>query len=638
MKELPVRPRPAEFEPLLGYMYRLSIANGYPNMKEMWSLIAGGSDQHEEIMLAALKLETLPVFGAPAPRWLKLNVNYRDVAAVNYNRYDLRYCQQCLLEAADIKAFWALNLAVACAKHKCWLTSLQGRIKSKGSDEVASFKLSTTTLSLSQLLQKSLERCKPVRLASLPAIPNALSTVQIIKLLKALASVGNDLPGKRRSPAKLYLFENAKEHFTKAASMLEEWPTAFWKMLDQKMMSSPASISIKEVFGEICDKLYVELRDTEFSFLREAFEGYLADSWRGEISGRHRRFNRKLIEAQHRISITKAERELGISDRTLKRMVRDGDFSTAETISSGKREFTTLEFSEVCSVLRKNSQLLSLKSASQLVGLAPERMRSLITAGYLPAVAQPFASTENRWKVERNALKKFVEKFESKVKISEDSSLDVSLSHALRFWRLNSEEWCALAQAMIAGAIFFQCDGEFSFSKVRFRKQDLRGWLTEYEAKPIQLNVATAALLMHLKEEVIYQLIAHGFIPTRVEVRRGHLLRGIALRDIREFEEKYVSLAEMAQEHETSPAYLKRILTTKPQTGPEIDGCRQYFYLRDALITERERLFRKACGEMEEKLKGQSYEWEMAVTKERLKKMEQYLIKLMSNKARPDEL
>jgi hypothetical protein len=94
----------------------------------------------------------------------------------------------------------------------------------------------------------------------------------------------------------------------------------------------------------------------------------------------------------------------------------------------------------------------------------------------------------------------------------------------------------------------------------------------------------------------------------------------------------------MAQEHETSPAYLKRILTTKPQTGPEIDGCRQYFYLRDALITERERLFRKACGEMEEKLKGQSYEWEMAVTKERLKKMEQYLIKLMSNKARPDEL
>lgn len=585
MKELPVRPRPLDLEPLLGYMHRLARANGYGRAKELWCAIAEDTEQHEKILLTALRLKKLPMFGAPAPRWLTLAVDHRGLPPVHFNLYELRYCPGCLSERPDIRPFWSLNFAVVCARHKCWLRPFALSSNTVTKQGETDGEVSKIVLALSRLLEKSLEKKKAVRDVVLTSIDRPLSTPKIIKLIRALIFISNDqFTDQGIKCNKSYVFENAKAQLICAASMLEDWPSSFWKTLDRMMNVEPTSMSVKQVFGRLYEVLYKEIKEPEYHFIRQGFEAYLADFWRGEISGRHRRFNRDLIASQHRISIAMAERKLGISDRTLKSMINSGALSKTKTQRVGKREFTTVDFDELQRSMEKTSKLLDLCSASDLVGINRRRLRELITAGHLLATASPLESSDNRWKIEEVAIDELAVKFMAKRKSIKDQVPLVLLTHALRFWRFDAAEWCALFQAMLDGGVSFRCIGAFSFSRIELEKSELRSWLKERSSKhrmPIQIR--DAAIYLEIKEEVMYQLVANGFIPTRMAVKRGHCYQGIDVRDIHSFQERYVSLADLAKNRGTSPRHLKRLLTATPVTGPSIDGCRQYFYLRKSL-------------------------------------------------------
>jgi hypothetical protein len=77
--------------------------------------------------------------------------------------------------------------------------------------------------------------------------------------------------------------------------------------------------------------------------------------------------------------------------------------------------------------------------------------------------------------------------------------------------------------------------------------------------------------------------VHRGFIKSRTEKIGRRLGRVIFEEDIQEFSLQYISAVEMAETYGTSPRSLVQKLFKRmihPETGPKIDGGRQYFYLR----------------------------------------------------------
>ncbi|QDD62694.1 hypothetical protein EJD96_00315 [Herbaspirillum seropedicae] len=587
MTQLPVRPRPGTLEPLLGYMYRLAKENGYDKPQELWNILSDGCENHEAVMLVALKADVLPEFGAPKPRWLNLNVDHRGIQPYNFNHYYLRLCRKCLADSPEFRPFWSLNFAVVCTKHKLWLTPFQS-FKDPASKAQLGGKVPRHVLALSRLLETSFVTGRPAQDSTLSVIDHPISAPQTIKLIRTLVFLCNDQYAEKAGKiTKAFILENARFQVERAAEILEEWPSKFWKKLDEMMDAAPNSMSIKRVFGRLYNVLYKELDEPEFLFLRKAFEGFLADFWRGEISGRHRRLNRYLIESQQRISTARAGREFGISERALKEMFKNGELSKKKTERVGRREFATFDLEELKSAIECKPKFLDLQTASKQLGINKWRLRELITSGHLLAVASPAETSEKRWKIQKSVVSGLVMKLSAMTTALTDARPQITLAHVLKFWRLDAQEWGNLFQSLMDGKILFRCADPFSFATIEMFEDEVRSWLTERRSYTmnVPMHISTAAKFLGVKQQVMYQLVANGFVPALLHVIRGHYYRGVNIRDLDRFREKYVSLAELARDEGTSPSHMMKKILVSPVTGPSIDGCRQYFYLRASLCS-----------------------------------------------------
>jgi AraC-like DNA-binding protein len=581
MKMLPVRPRPVHFEPLMGYMYRLARANGYPDAKILWSRIAKKDVPREKVLQLVVGLDSLPTFSAPAPRWLALPADNRNLSPPAFNKDEVRFCPLCLTERSHIRPYWSLYISAACFRHRCWLVAATSQAKGNYQERENESLPSQMALAITRIIEKSFGKRKPLRKLKLSMADESLSIQELSRLIHGLASLISRNLDESQKASNRYKLEAATEQLTQASSLLGNWPFTFWDFLEDRMASLPDSISIQEVFGDVSRVLYRDLKDEKFAFLRQGFEGYLSASWRGEINGRHRRFSPALAIQQSRISITKAERSLGVSDRKIRRMISSGEISSVRTSKLGKRKFTTLDVDELTKSINCQTKYLDLKAASVRLGLSEGRVRELITAGYLEAVTLPTETSDRRWKIAEKVVDTVIERLsQNRQNISESVDV-VALSFALRYWRFNVDEWCALFYDIREGRIPFRCEGSFSLSKIEIDKALLSSWLKMRGQQAANFyDVETAAVVLHIKEEVVYQLVEKGKIASNVAVRRGRIYRGVDARDLSNFLSKYVSLAHLARERKTSPRYLKRKLRVDPVIGPEIDGCRQYFYLR----------------------------------------------------------
>jgi hypothetical protein len=99
-------------------------------------------------------------------------------------------------------------------------------------------------------------------------------------------------------------------------------------------------------------------------------------------------------------------------------------------------------------------------------------------------------------------------------------------------------------------------------------------------------RVDDVAHRLGLKQEVAYQLVRNGLIKSRTEKIGRRLGRIVLDDDIKEFSSRYISAAEMSSTYGKSPRWLVHNLFKRmihPETGPKIDGGRQYFYLRQVV-------------------------------------------------------
>lgn len=107
---------------------------------------------------------------------------------------------------------------------------------------------------------------------------------------------------------------------------------------------------------------------------------------------------------------------------------------------------------------------------------------------------------------------------------------------------------------------------------------EVKQWLNARRADSVGgISVDQAARVLGLKQQVAYDLVRRGFLRSMQSDGHGHR---VSLGDIEQFQESYVSLAELAHCEHRTPRALLRDSGVAPVTGPSIDRSRQYFFRR----------------------------------------------------------
>jgi len=595
MKPLPLRPLPMQLEPLTDYLERLAHANGYHGL-ELWSVLNRNSESHSKILSDALNGFLLPEFSGPADRHVEIQVNLYGLQAADFTRHPRRWCPHCLKSQPWFRPVWRLKVAAVCAEHcarlleKCPSCKMEPTLSSilRGTCECGARFVDVTIAAarrqtrLARTLEASLMGNGVIELET---VKITMTAPQIVRLICYIGRL-NEGPGLRRPGqlAKLGEIGVSFSIFDEAAILLDNWPEAFWHCLEQHMDASPDDASVRRVFGALYQVLYRRLRDPVNQFLRNAFEAFLLDHWRGELCGRHRLFHNETIMSHYIQGLAKVARANGIGSQTLKRMVHQNLLPAKRFAPTAKRQLITIDANQLSTLIPAPSDYLDLRSTARFLGLERIRLRELVGLGAILADTHPTWRGRNQWHFRRHVVSEFLNELRQAATFIVCTEKNVPLRHVLQCWRVTTAEFAALLTAMKKNEIGFSMPAYGLLRDAVFDEPELRSWLKGHRLTVAEwVSVTTASEILGLKEEVVYELVSRALLGAKLVEDKGRIVRRILLASLEKFEREYVSLASLAKRHNISSNALLKRITVDAATGPRVDGGRQYFFRRDKI-------------------------------------------------------
>ncbi len=594
MKPLPLRPLPIPTEPLTDYLERLAIANGY-RRRELWDVLEKGELSHDQLLIRALGGGLpLPRFSGPADPRIEIPVELFGLMPEDFTHVHRRWCPICINEAAWFRPVWRLKVATHCNTHGVQLLQscprccayqapqaiLNGRCEC-GARFACEIPRATRQ---GALINRALEES----LAGTTVLDLGESTVQLTtsQLVRLICYVGRFIEGPTlRRPGQIRELEDIKVAsglVAGTAALYSDWPATFWHCLGRFVEAAPVDASIRRVFGPLYRVLYQDLRDQAFQFMRDAFELFLLEHWRGELCGRHRLFSEKTIKNHRHQGLARVARAAGMSSKRLRKMIHQDRFPANQFNPDSPRNIITVDKDLLARLVPAPTEYLDLRAVSRMLGLKRTRLRQLVAHGAILADAKPDFRISNRWHFRRTDLEGFMDEVRQRALLGQLERDTVTLTHALQFWRVSSVELSELIKALKRREIPFTAPSSCRLGDVTFCKDMLRNWLAELRAATVEwISVADASERLGLKEQVVYELVSKNYIAADVISKNGHAMRRISLSSLDQFRQAYVSASELAQLHGTSTTALLRCISVKPITGPRIDGGRQYFFKRD---------------------------------------------------------
>ncbi len=597
MKTLPVRPLPIPSEPLVDYLERLANANGY-NLRDFISSVTSGDGLTPATLARMLNGHAVLKFSGPVIQSTSIEVDTFGLQTVDFTHIHRRWCPSCIVQAGWMRPLWRLKVATICVIHRTRLVQvcsqchcfpslqemLHGACKCGNRFADSSIQATRTELQIAHALSESL---KGIATLNLRETDVKLATHQLVRLI---CYIGHFVKGPLlRRPGKIRELEDisvAAGLVAGTAKVLADWPSAFWRCLESFVDVAPADASVRRVFGALYHVIYQDLRDPSFQFLRDAFELFLLEHWRGELCGRHRLFNHQTIQDHRHQGLARVARASGIGSQTLRRMVHQDRFPANHFDPSSKRQLITINKEALARILSDQSAYMDLRSTARLLGLKRCRLRQLIAHGVILADAKPDFSRSNHWNLRRSEIFGLLEALRQGASSIPREAATVTLNHALRYWRISAAELGTLIRAAKQQDIQYDLIFTNRLSEMRFREPVLRAWLRDArDATTTWVSISRAAKLLCLKEQVVYELVARNFLIADVITQGGHVFRRIALPSLQKFEETYIAVSKLAKQQNTSSRSLLRQIASRPVTGPDIDGARQYFFRRADLTT-----------------------------------------------------
>lgn len=579
IKPLLIRPRPMLNESWHGFLIRVADLNGLLNFRELVH-----SYDSLNYFKQAMKLTNHEVNLLKGPKPSKSNWG-NSIGLYNQNITYLRWCPECIKHHPVHHHWWHITHYVVCLKHKIQLQDTCPTCHQRQKFERQRlFNCQFCGTDLSTAKQSAVD---PLILSYQQELINAfegkshstlfnMSYYELIKLTRYIGLFNElDMPTKPGKPHGTTEAGVAFRVVSGAASLLSQWPLLLYDLISKVQARSTVSLSIKHHFGTFYQVLYVNLNEPCYQFLRNAFEDYLFKYWPSLINKRNRGFKKVESSNHTRLTIKQMFLKTGAKPALIKLLTKTGQIEL-ETVNlpSGKQVRLIHEkYTEQLAVLA--NQVISLKQLALRVGITESRIRLLKEKGLITPLASKYVVNSAQWYFEQSQVAKL--SFNA-VALHQGC---IPIKQIFKSWRLSVTEFYAFINALSKEELIVYSDNSVvvMLGDVWLDSTHAHDWLTDYRISETGLmSVNQAAKALNIKQEVAYHLVKKNLLASKATKNK---LVKVSMKALATFKELYISLNDLSILIGKSPANVLKHLHIQPVCGPTIDGCRQYFYLRD---------------------------------------------------------
>jgi hypothetical protein len=523
-----------------------------------------------------------------------------------WNHRFVRYCPKCLAEEPVWRAGWEILFHDVCPKHGLWLIDqcesccqpvkwhrdslLRCQCGSDLREEVCraapeGARLLSTVLE-ARLLGRDIVEPFPLLVG--------MEVEQIQRLVRYLGGYMDPMSGpnplKLRNAGQL---QTSWSVTTLAAEILSHWPKSFHDCWSRLQDNSPRGKSgLTGAFRQAYHYLYKGLPEGVFLPVRESFESWLGEHWKGGVCKRNRRLSAELLMKAQWIPGKVAADQLGISPPRLKTLVSEGVLEGQESVSTTGRHFLMVRKDQLEQINQQLANEMTMTAATEAVGLSKIRMRRLLRLLF-PNARRINGKEKMPWCVPRNDVEALQTIGSHLPVVSIPDEDQVSMSHVLKHWAWTGEDVVALVEAVQADKIplISMLDRGRGMNRWVFETKQLKAWLAALHAgleEYAWLSIPDAARVMSVKQQVAYWLTKNGYLPVSDKIatskRSGARVRR---EDIEWFMNHYVFGREIAAQIGRSPLKVTRLLAVHgifPLKGHTPEPCRLSVFRRDESI------------------------------------------------------
>ncbi|SOY40313.1 conserved hypothetical protein [Cupriavidus phytorum] len=591
MFSLAVRVVPMPDEGLVGYVSRLEGANALGS-GELVRRFRSMSDEELSSIFAA---------GTYPSGWTQELAEIRRPStrpARVWNHRIWKYCPPCLRLASYWRNHWSLTLVSCCPLHSTRLMdhcskcgkSIDRRVlldfrcdecAQPLADGIAVTTQSRGALWLATELASRLDGAQRDRMEEVRALGLTELHELALRLGIRASHTQRVKPLKVRDASRVAI---ALPIARDAGEILMTWPAGMKQLIGRLCIQAPKESRwrIQKAVGPLYRDVYRYLDGPSFNFVRKAFEAYVGEEWRAPLARRNRNFPPSVVQRHGWLSLGKAASRLALPPSLLFRLVDSGELRALEIKHKSGKVSRSVDLNELSAARNTLRSALSLRQASRSLGIGLERVRQLLDAGLLRAIAGRPRPGE-RWWIDREKLP--VPENRKRRKRKEVDSESVTVADIAKYLVPDANTFVALIGAIWSGSLSAGVGADpVRIGEWRLDREEVATWMLERH-KTETISLVEAAARLGVKQEVVYALSRAKILMTnvvRVGRRQAQTVSNSSLSD---FGARYVFGTELARLAGTSPRHLARRLLAMgihAVAGPGVNNCmcRQYVWER----------------------------------------------------------
>ncbi len=278
------------------------------------------------------------------------------------------------------------------------------------------------------------------------------------------------------------------------------------------------------------------------------------------------------------VHITAFAKKMHVSKQTIEDLIDSGELNAIRR-PRGNRQFVLIPTAELKQAQSALTDKLSHKETAQLLGISRKRLSQL-------REARIFRAGKIRAGAPAQYSYKQIHQFMAQFKVLQKQPKcpdPRSLKDIAKYIASSDHEFIVIVRAVVEQQLHIVHHDPVlgAIAGVHISQAALDEWRDRRRKRVLRID--DVAKRLGFKQEVVYHLVRKGLIKSSVEKLGRRLCRIVLEEDLEQFTSTYISAVEMAKLYGTSPKHLVYRLFRRlihPETGPKIDGGRQYFYLR----------------------------------------------------------
>jgi hypothetical protein len=404
-----------------------------------------------------------------------------------------------------------------------------------------------------------------------------------------------------------------------AVTMLRDWPRPLreaLKSMAPATLADPSALNFRTIFPNFYRHLFYTLPHGDFGFLRDVFERFVIEDWKGFIRGQHRYFSAETHRNSPWVSTGVAQRMARTTGRRILDLVQQGEIEgTLFKVGRGGRtecwirreslnRWTAARETELAAYMQR-------PEARRTLGLAKSAIVNVAAAGLIHYVKGPAQNFPGRCyfflREDVMKIKHAFEKHAVAVKEYSRPADIIALRHAVKKYLRGHSGLAAVILAVIDGNLkpvgyTLRFPGITGYL---FLSDDLRKCRPVSAVKPQPvgfLNYREAAAVLEVESSVIRGMVAQGILSAPAGNHPGPS-KLVPAAEVQRFAEQYVSATVLGRRFNINGVLLARYLkaSVTPLLAVPIPGKEREY----ALFLLREVAARLPLAQIKPKAHGQ---------------------------------